>query len=68
MSFLLGFQKDSKNALVSGICAGLARGFNVERKWVRIAALILLFFATVPTVILYILAAVLLPPKSKWLD
>jgi len=68
MSLLQRFRKDTTNGLVAGICAGIARGFNVERKWVRIVALILLLVATIPTAVLYIIAAVVLPPKSRWLD
>jgi len=68
MSLLHRFRKDTINGLVAGICSGIARGLNVDRKWVRIVALILLLVATVPTVIIYIIAAVILPPKSRWLD
>jgi len=62
------FRKDTDNGLVAGICAGIARGLRVERKWVRIVALVLLLVATLPTAIIYIVAAVILPPKSRWLD
>lgn len=68
MSLLHRFRKDTANALVTGIAAGIARGLNVERKWVRIVMLICLIFMPIPTVILYIIAAVVLPPKSSWLD
>jgi len=68
MSLLQRFRKDTVNGLAAGICAGIARGLNVERKWVRIVALILLLVATIPTAVLYIIAAVVLPPKSRWLD
>ncbi|WP_435276405.1 PspC domain-containing protein [Psychrobium sp. nBUS_13] len=68
MSLLHRFRKDTANGLVAGICAGIARGLNVERKWVRIAALVSLLLFNVATVILYIILAVVLPPKNRWLD
>mgnify|MGYP006138696525 CR=1 FL=1 len=68
MSLLHRFRKDTANGLVAGICAGIARGLNVERKWVRIAALVSLLLFNVATVILYIILAVILPPKNRWLD
>ncbi len=68
MDLLHRFRKDTTNGLVSGICAGIARGLQVERKWVRIVMLLLLLVATLPTAIIYIVAAVMLPPKSRWLD
>lgn len=68
MSLLHRFRKDTVNALVAGICAGVARGLNIERKWIRIAALVLLLVAPLPTAIIYIIGAVVLPPKSRWLD
>ncbi|MDP2560101.1 PspC domain-containing protein [Psychrobium sp. 1_MG-2023] len=68
MSLLHRFRKDTTNDLAAGVCAGIARGLNIERKWVRIAALVCLLLAPVSTSIIYILAAVLLPPKSTWLD
>lgn len=68
MSLLHRFRKDTSNALVAGICAGIARGLNVERKWVRIGALVSLLLFNVATVVLYIILAVVLPPKNRWLD
>ncbi|MGB1298471.1 MAG: PspC domain-containing protein [Psychrobium sp.] len=68
MSLLHRFRKDTTNGLVAGICAGIARGLNVERKWVRIAALVSLLLFSVPTLILYVILAVTLPPKNRWLD
>ena len=68
MSLLHRFRKDTNNAILTGISAGLARGLNVDRKWVRVALLVCLLVMPIPTLILYIIAAVMLPPKSKWLD
>jgi len=68
MSLLHRFRKDTTNAYVAGICAGIARGFNVERKWVRIGALVGVLLFSVPTIIIYVILAVTLPPKNRWLD
>ena len=68
MSLLHRFRKDTANGLVTGICAGIARGFNVDRKWVRIGALVGVLLFSVPTIIIYIILAVVLPPKNRWLD
>ncbi|NRA69871.1 MAG: PspC domain-containing protein [Gammaproteobacteria bacterium] len=68
MGLLMRFRKDTQHALVSGICAGLARGFSIPRKWVRITALVLLLVMPITTIILYLIASVVLPPKSRWLD
>ena len=68
MSLLHRFRKDPDNAYIAGICAGIARGFNVERKWVRIGALVGVLLFSVPLIIIYIILAVILPPKSRWID
>jgi phage shock protein PspC (stress-responsive transcriptional regulator) len=68
MSLLHRFRKDPANAYVAGICAGIARGMNVERKWVRIAALVCVLLFSIPTIIIYVILAVTLPPKNRWLD
>lgn len=68
MSLLHRFRKDTTNGYVAGICAGIARGFNIDRKWVRIAALVCVLLFSIPTIIIYVILAVTLPPKSRWLD
>lgn len=55
------FQRDSENALLAGVCAGIANHLNVRLKWVRIAAVISLFVFTFPTVLAYGLIAWLAP-------
>lgn len=68
MAISTKFQKDPQNALIGGVCAGLAKGFGIERKWVRLALLVGLLLSTLPTAIIYIIACVTMPPQSRWLD
>ena len=57
--------RDKKNAVIAGVCAGIADYFDFNRKGVRIAtALALLFPPFIPFVVLsYVLLAFLLPVK-----
>lgn len=68
MSLLTRFRKDTDHAVISGICAGFARETGIERKWLRIAVLVLLLLMPIPTIVLYLIASVVLPPQSRWLD
>lgn len=64
--------RDKKNALLAGVCAGLADYFDFNRKGIRVATVLLLLFPPfIPFVILtYILLAVLIParPKEAYMD
>ncbi len=53
--------RDVDNAMISGVCAGLARHLEVDAVWVRAVAIAGLFFGAVPAVIAYFAAVVLLP-------
>lgn len=57
--------RDRDNAMLAGVCAGIAEYFGLNRKGVRLATLLLLllppFFAFV--VISYIVLAIVLPVK-----
>lgn len=57
--------RDKKNAVVAGVCAGIADYFGFNRKGVRVATfLVMLFPPFIPFLILsYVLLAVLLPVK-----
>lgn len=59
--------RDKKNAVIAGVCAGIADYFDFNRKGVRVAAaLSLLFPPFIPFVILaYILLALLVPVKPS---
>jgi phage shock protein C len=55
--------RDTGNARVAGVCAGIADFFGVRRRAVRIAAVLCLVFFFVPTAITYIALTLLLPKK-----
>jgi len=57
--------RDKKNAVIAGVCAGIADYFGFNRKGVRVATLLVMLFPPfIPFLILsYILLAVLLPVK-----
>ena len=59
--------RDKKNAVIGGVCAGIADYFDFNRKGVRVAtALCMLFPPFIPFVILaYVLLALLLPVKPS---
>jgi len=53
--------KDSANKKLSGVCAGIARHYDLPRLGVRIAAIAALIMLPVATGVAYIVASVLLP-------
>lgn len=48
-------------AVISGVCAGLAKYFEVKALWIRVLAVIALVMAPVITLALYVAAVFLLP-------
>lgn len=54
-------KRSEHDAMISGVCAGVARYFNIDATWVRAGALIGAFCLPMVTVIAYIAAVVLLP-------
>lgn len=57
--------KDILNKKLSGVCAGLAKYYNLPRVGVRIAAIIALIMLPVPVGVAYVVAAILMP-NSKY--
>jgi len=57
--------RDKKNAILAGVCAGLADYFDFNRKGVRLATVLLMLFPPfIPFIILtYVLMALLIPVK-----
>jgi phage shock protein C len=55
--------KDSRNKLVSGVCAGIADYFGFDVTITRLVVVAGLVFFMPPTLIAYVLLAVLLPVK-----
>ncbi|MBB86403.1 PspC domain-containing protein [Abyssibacter sp.] len=61
----LNLHRDPDNGWIAGVCAGLATYFDVDRKVVRIIMVLGLIFFAWPTLIAYVVAACLLPKKSR---
>lgn len=57
------FYKDTLYKKVSGVCAGIASYYDTDRWIVRLAALVLLFTFTVPTLFAYGVAHWLMPNR-----
>ena len=49
------FRRARRDGIVMGVCAGIADFFSLDRTVVRLVALLLLWFFTVPTLLLYLL-------------
>ena len=56
--------RDLSRAVISGVCAGVARYFKVDTVWVRAGAALGLVFVPMITLPAYIAAVVLLPRRS----
>jgi len=55
--------KDLTHRKISGVCAGLAKHWNVPRLLVRVAAVVCLITLPTVTAIAYITATLLIPNK-----
>jgi phage shock protein PspC (stress-responsive transcriptional regulator) len=55
--------RDPLRAKISGVCAGLARHWQLPTLGVRIAAIVCLVMLPLPTVCAYTAAAILLPKR-----
>jgi phage shock protein C len=59
--------KDKKNAVIGGVCAGLAEYFNFDVTIVRLGMVLLgLMWGT--GIVLYIVAMIIMPDKSAVID
>jgi len=56
--------KDSLHKKLSGVCAGIAKHYDLPRLVVRIAAIGALIMLPVATGVAYVVASVLLPESS----
>lgn len=55
--------KDVLNKKLSGVCAGIAKHYELPRIVVRLAAIVTLFIFPVATGVAYVVAAVLMPSR-----
>jgi phage shock protein PspC (stress-responsive transcriptional regulator) len=51
------FRRRERDGIILGVCAGVADFFSLDRSIVRLVALLLLWFFTIPTVLLYFILA-----------
>ncbi len=56
--------RDINNGMISGVCAGVANYLSVDAVWVRAAAVAGLFILSVPVLLGYVAATILLPRWS----
>ena len=57
--------RDKENAILAGVCAGLADYFGLNRKGLRIIVAISTFFFVPFVVLAYIILAIILPTKPE---
>ena len=59
--------RDPEHAWIAGVCAGIAKFFDISRFCVRLITLVCLFVVTVPTMIVYGIAWMILdkPPEYR---
>ena len=55
--------RDSERGVILGVCAGIAEHFECPLWMTRVGALVLGWFFTLPTVVAYIVAALLMPER-----
>lgn len=55
--------RSERSRKVSGVCAGLAKHFDIEPWIPRVAALISFCFMPIPTAVAYLLAVLLMPAR-----
>ncbi|WP_068544253.1 PspC domain-containing protein [Thalassotalea crassostreae] len=58
-----GLRKDLVHKKISGVCAGIARHFDLPTFGVRAATVVLGFMMPVATVVAYFVAALLMPNR-----
>lgn len=51
------FRRRDRDGIILGVCGGIADYFSFDRTVVRLTALLLLWFFTVPSMLLYLLLA-----------
>ncbi len=54
-----GLRRSRSNGIIFGVCAGIADFFALDPTIVRITAFLLLWIFTMPTLVLYLLLAIL---------
>lgn len=61
--------RSRKDRMLGGVCGGIAGYFGVDPTWIRLAWVVLsIFTACFPGLILYILAAIIVPNEPDFID
>lgn len=55
---------NNDDTFICGVCSGITRYYNIDTIIIRIIFLILLFYTSLPMVIIYLILSVLIP-ESK---
>ena len=58
--------RNERKAKWMGVCAGLADFFDTDRHIVRIITIVAGIFFTMPTLVVYIVAGIILPKRPDW--
>lgn len=59
--------RDTQNKMISGVCSGIARYFDVDPTIVRLVWVVASLFTTAfPGIILYIVCALIIPEQNVW--
>lgn len=56
--------RDPVNAMIKGVCAGIARHFDIDVLWVRGATALAFVFMPTAVALAYVLAILLIPKRS----
>lgn len=56
--------RDRENGWIGGVCAGIARYFNIDAAFVRVAVVVLCIFAWKIGLAIYLAAWLLLPDRG----
>jgi phage shock protein C len=59
--------RDTSRGIIAGVCAGIADYIGVEPLVIRLVAVLCLFFFFPPTIVTYVILAVVLRPKPPGL-
>lgn len=57
-------QKDGKNAMIFGVCAGLSDYFNIDVIIIRLIFLVGTFFISFGFLVFYLILAVVIPERK----
>lgn len=60
--------RDTSNAMLAGVCSGIAAYFGWDAVWVRIAAVVLIFITSGTMILIYIILAVVMPKAKSAAD